>query len=66
MAIELREALSRYFPDLDFTLVIVSYNDVNAPPIGALEGVVEFRMNRNNWMHEYADMYRLLLAENAP
>lgn len=63
LAEELRDALRRFFPELNFILAIVTYNDVNAPPIGTLEGVLEFRMDRSLWQIEYEKMYNVLLAK---
>jgi len=47
-ATELKYALDRYFPDLDFTLIILSYNDLPIPPLEYIEGVVEFRIGRSH------------------
>lgn len=62
LALELRDALRSFFPELDFILVIVTYIDVNAPPIDNLEGVLEFRMDRPAWQSEYKKMYNELLT----
>lgn len=61
LAVELREALRQYFPQLDFTLVIVTYNDVQGTPIENLDQIVEFRMERGPWHTEYGKMYETLL-----
>jgi len=61
MAIELRDALRRYFPGVNLTLVIVTFTDVNAPSIGPIDGVLEFKMDRPPWRQEYAKMYEVLL-----
>jgi hypothetical protein len=68
MARELREALECYFPSLDFVLVIVTYQDLHAPPIEGVEGVMEFQMHRPSWREEYANMYQALLlsVDGAP
>jgi len=63
LARELRDTLERYFPSLDFTLVIVTYTDVNAADIKDIDGVIEFKMNRPRWVHEYEKMYKILLEE---
>lgn len=44
---ELRLALEKFFPSLDFTLVILSYNDLDIPIINNVNGVVEFRIGRS-------------------
>jgi len=61
LATELKNALRRFFPDLNFFLVIVTYKDVDAPAISSLEGVMEFRMDRPPWRKEYEKMYNTLL-----
>lgn len=63
LAAELRDALRRYLPNVNFTLVIVTYNDVNAPAVGPIDGVVEFKMDRPGWRQEYAKMYESLLNQ---
>lgn len=44
----LRDTLKRYFPNLDFTLVIVSHPDLNIPPIENIPDVVELKINRGH------------------
>ncbi len=61
LAVELRDALRRYFPTLDFILVIVTYLDVNATPILFVDQVEEFRMDRRNWKEGYKSMFKTLL-----
>lgn len=45
---ELKNALENYFPFLNFTLIIVSYLDLNIPLMQEIEGVVEFRIERSH------------------
>jgi len=45
---ELKEALERYFPSLDFTLVFMKYTDVNAPDIVGIDGVLEYKLGRDD------------------
>lgn len=45
---EIRDALERYFPHLDFTLIILSYPDLPIPPMENIKGVVEFRIGRSH------------------
>jgi len=47
-ALALRDALDRYFPALDYTLVIISYTDLNIPALLSIERVVEYQMDRSN------------------
>ena len=44
-ALELREALRFYFPNLNFTLVIVNYSDRRPPDISELDGIVGFNVD---------------------
>lgn len=64
LAVELRCALQRYFPALDFTLVIVTYADVQGTEIKGIEGVREFKMHRPDWRSEYEKMYHELLSSD--
>lgn len=45
---ELRSALDRYFPSLNFTLIILSYNDLPIPSIHGVKGVVEWKIGRSH------------------
>ena len=47
-AAELRDALRFFFPEVDFTLIIVNYLKEKAPPIHQLEGVLEFKVRSKN------------------
>ena len=53
---ELREALDRYFPGLDFTLVIVNYREENAPVISGIDGVIEFKIRKSDKQVDYANL----------
>ncbi len=44
--IEIRDALDRYFPELDYTLIIWSYSDLNIPALEPIEHVIELRIPR--------------------
>lgn len=44
---ELRWALERYFPSLDFTLIVISYNDLNIPEIPDIKGIIELKIGRS-------------------
>ncbi len=60
---EIKDALDRYFPSLDFTLVLIKYTDVNAPDIVGLEGVVEYKIERNQHQQVYDDLLLLEFAK---
>lgn len=55
---ELRDALRRYFPNLDFLLVIFNYHHTQLPPIIDVENTIEFKItdykseNLINALHE--------------
>lgn len=59
---ELKEALDRYFPSLDFTLVIVNYTDANAPDIDVMKEICEFKINRSSYLEEFSRVYNQLLT----
>lgn len=64
-AINLNNALKRYFPDLNFTLVIVSFSDPTLSDIGDIPGVKEYKVKSlvdNNFGY-YDPIYKDLLAE---
>jgi len=63
MAEELKNALRRYFPLLNFTLVIATFIQTNAPDIRGVDGVIEFKIDRSLWPERYGDMYRSLLRD---
>lgn len=54
---EIKEALDRYFPNLNFTLVIVNYREENAPQISGIEGVLEFKMRKSDKQVDYANLF---------
>lgn len=58
-AINLNNALKRFFPDLNFTLVIVSCTDPNVSEIGNIDGIKEYKITNltaDNFS-AYDDMY---------
>ncbi len=46
--LEIRDALDQYFPGLDYTLVILSYSDLDIPALEPLEHVVELRIPKGH------------------
>jgi|GEM_PF-1464423 hypothetical protein len=61
---KIRDALKRFFPDLNFTLVIVNWTDDSIFKEGFIEGVKEyFRPGLADW-EEYALIYDDLLKKN--
>lgn len=61
-ALELKQTLSDYFPNLNFTLVIVNYVQNRAPSI-ALDHVLEFKVNKLNKKRDYKRLFDILLKE---
>lgn len=60
-ALELKEALERYFPLVNFTLIVVTYKDTLALPLKPIDKVIEFQLDRPPWREEYRKMYETLL-----
>ena len=58
---KLNDALRRYFPLLNFTLVIVNYIDSNVPAIENIEGVLEYQITKTKDLEEYEAVYQDLL-----
>ncbi len=56
----LKEALTRFFPNLDFTLVVVNYREDMMTPIDRMEGVVEFKIRKSHRHEDYIRFIRLL------
>jgi len=60
-ALDIKGALDRYFPELDFTLVIVNFTDSNAPDIDGIDEVIEFKIRREHNLHDWQVMCSQLL-----
>jgi len=60
----LKDVLDRYFPYLNFTLVIINYTDSNSPVINGINGVVEFKIRREYNLHDWQVMCHTLLNSN--
>lgn len=58
---ELKNALDRFFPSLDFTLVIVNYQDEHAQAIEGIENVLEFKIRKTHKPEDYKAMFDRLL-----
>jgi len=58
---EIYEALRGLFFDLDFTLVVINYQDEDIPWINGCDGVVEFKIRKTDIVFGYAQMFRTLL-----
>jgi hypothetical protein len=57
---ELRLALDRFFPSLDFTLVIVNCTDKDASPISRIDGVLEFKMRKSREQEDWRTILKVL------
>lgn len=60
---ELRDALRRYFPEIDFTLIIVNYVEEDTSPIEAVEGVIEWRIRKSHRSADYGEKFLYLVSE---
>jgi hypothetical protein len=60
-AVELKKALDRYFPSLNFLLIVINYTDANAPKISGIEGVHEFKIYRGAYERELGNAYQFFL-----
>ena len=58
---KLKASLDRYFPDLDFTLVILSCSDPNISEVGEEKGVMEFKIKELYIQENYLNMFTQLL-----
>jgi hypothetical protein len=58
---KLKTALDRYFPNLNFTLVILSCSDPLIPEIEEMEGVMEFKIKGLTNFDNYLNMFRQLI-----
>lgn len=53
----LKLALDRFFPKLDFTLVIVNYKEAKVEKISGIEGVIEFKIRKNQRTLDYISLF---------
>ncbi len=58
----LHEALERFFPFLDFTLVIINFKEEKGPKIENISGVLEFKIRKD---HKTVDYMRLISSLSA-
>jgi len=58
---KLKECLDRYFPNLDFTLIILSCTDPDIPEVDKIEGVVEFKIKELFVQKNYLEMFTQLI-----
>ena len=58
---ELKDVLERYFPSLDFTLIIVNYIENNVKSINCIDKVVEFKISKHNKHSYYTNIFNALL-----
>lgn len=62
-ALEIKKTLDRYFPNLNFTLVILNYLQSNAPPIQPIDNVLEFKINKYKKHEDYTRLFNFLIYE---
>jgi hypothetical protein len=58
-ALALRDSLRRYFPGLDFLLVIINLDNAGVPPITDIENVIEYKIGS---FHKFGS-YRAIFEE---
>ena len=63
---KMKACLDRYFPNLDFTLVILSCSDPDISEIGEVEGVIEFKIKELYIQENYFNMFMELLNFREP
>jgi hypothetical protein len=61
-ALTLKQALDRYFPGLDFLLVIVNYEEDHLPEIEGIEGVNEYKIRKSHRTDDYQNMFMFLVS----
>lgn len=61
---KLKSSLDRYFPNLDFTLVILSCSDENIPEIDTIDGVLEYKISELRIQDKYLPMFNELLTQH--
>ena len=61
MVLGLRNALRRFFPFLDFTLVIATWTEIQTASIHDIDGIVEFKMDYSIWQNEYNEMFKTMI-----
>jgi len=59
----LNDALKRFFPELNFTLVVVSCTDSSISDIGNIDGIKEYKIKDLTDFPAYHTMFSELLAE---
>lgn len=60
---KLKERLDRYFPNLDFTLVVLSCSDPSIPEVDTMDGVIEFKIRELYVQENYLSMFKQLLED---
>lgn len=57
---ELRDALKRYFPGLNFTLILINYIEDDLPAIVNVPGVIELKIRKSDKFEDYEDLLNSL------
>lgn len=60
---KLKDSLDRYFPNLDFTLVILSCTDAEIPEVNKIDGIIEFKIKDLYVHNNYLSMFKTLLND---
>ncbi len=59
-AVLLKEVLEKYFPSLDFELVIINYVEENAPNIVGINRIREFKVRKSHKQDDYKSLFNSL------
>lgn len=59
-ALSLKVTLDQYFPNLNFTLVILNYVEDYVPKIEGIKGVLEFKIRKTHKHEDYQKMFEIL------
>ena len=62
-AFGLKAALDRFFPDLDFTLVILNYSDQIDSFINEEGGILEFAIRKSHLAEDYEELFKSLVLQ---
>jgi Putative papain-like cysteine peptidase (DUF1796) len=60
----LKDSLDCYFPNLNFTLVIVNYLEAHASPINGVDKVLELKISKHQKQRDYMNSFKSLINQN--
>lgn len=59
---QLKDTLDGYFPELNFTLVIINYLENNVPDIKEIDNVLEFKISKFNKHRDYTNAFARIVG----